>query len=153
MFAKILYYTSLIYLLFVFAITTSYARANSIADSLQIKNNKPNAVTTLTKDNKPDSLKSSVDRNDNLMHLKNMFNRIILPDDKSLYLPNISFPDMLYQKYNYLESNELDSFRQNLTRSLGFSYNELAKYNLGIIGNYLGTAKNLFAIILALLSL
>jgi hypothetical protein len=87
------------------------------------------------------------------MHLKNMFNRIILPDDKSLYLPNISFPDMLYQKYNYLESNELDSFRQNLTRSLGFSYNELAKYNLGIIGNYLGTAKNLFAIILALLSL
>lgn len=153
MLSKFFYFTSLIYLLSLLAVTTNYAQTTKFADSLQADNNKPDSITGLAKINKPDSLKTSITRNDYLMRLKNKFNRIILPNDMSQYFPKISIPDHLYQKYNYIESNELDSFKQNLSRSLNFGYHDITKYNLGVIGNYLGKAKKLFAIVLAILSL
>jgi hypothetical protein len=155
MLSKFFYFTSLIYLLSLLAVTTNYAKTTIIADTLQADNNKPDSIsiTGLAKINKPDSLKTSITRNDYLMRLKNKFNRIILPNDMSQYFPKISIPDHLYHKYNFIESNELDSFKQNLSRSLNFGYHDLTKYNLGVIGNYLGKAKELFAIVLAILSL
>jgi hypothetical protein len=152
MLSKLLYFISLICLLSLLAVTTNFAQTNSIADSSQINKNNPDSIIGLAKNNKTDSSKTSAIWKDNPMHLKNKFNRLILPYDMSQYFPKISIPDHLYQKHNYIESNKLDSFKQNLSRSLSISYHELTKYNLGVVGNYLGKARNLFAIVLAFLS-
>ena len=152
MLAKMLYFTLLISMVSLLAITTNCAQTNNTVNSFHNKNNKSNAVTKSAKSNKPDPLKTLISQNDNQMHLRNKFNRLILPNEMSKYFPKISIPDHLYQKYNYIESNNLDSFKKNLSRSLSFGYHELTKYNLGIAGNYLRKAKKLFAVILAILS-
>ena len=152
MLAKMLYFILLISIVSLLAITTNCAQTNNTVNSFQIKNNKSNTVTKSAKSNKPDSLKTSISQNDNLMHLRNKFNRFILPNEMSRYFPKISIPDHLYQKYNYIDSNKLDSFKQNLSRSLSFGYHKMTKYNLGIAGNGLRKAKNLFAVVLAILS-
>lgn len=152
MLVKIFHYTLLTGLLVIFTVTTNYANPNNFLDSLRIKNNKPNSVIILVKNKKTDTLNTSIVKNDNLMYLENVFNPTILPNARSLYLENISFPDLLYQKYNYLESNKLDSYKKNLSRSLVFDYNKITKYNLGTIGNYLGMAKDISALVLGALS-
>lgn len=152
MLAKMLYFILLISIVSLLAITTNRAQTNNTVNSFQVKNNKSNTVTKSARSNKPDSLKTSISQNDNLMYLRNKFNRFILPNEMSKYFPKISIPDHLYQKYNYIDSNKLDSFKQNLSRSLSYGYHEMTKYNLGVAGNYLGKAKNLFAIVLAILS-
>jgi hypothetical protein len=152
MLSKLLYFTSLTCVLSLLTITSNSAQTSNIRNSLQINKNKHDSITSLAKNDKPDSLRTAIVRSDNPMHLENKFNRLILPYDMSQYFPKISIPDHLYQKYNYLEFNKLDSFKQNLSRSLSYSYNDLTKYNLGVVGNYLGKAKNLFAVVLAFLS-
>ena len=152
MLAKTLYFILLISIVSLLAITTNCAQTNNTVNSFQIKNNKSNTVTKSAKSNKPDSLKTSISQNDNLMHLRNKFNRFILPNEMSRYFPKISIPDHLYQKYNYIDSNKLDSFKQNLSSSLSYGYHKMTKYNLGVAGNDLRKAKNLFAVVLAILS-
>ena len=152
MLAKIPFSTLLISLVFLLLITTNYAQTNNTENSYQTKQNNSNIVTKAAKSNNPDSLKTSISQNETLMHLTNKFNRIISPNNKSPYFPIISIPDHLYQKYNYIESNRLDSFKQNFSRSLSYGYHEIDKYNLGVAGNYLGKAKDLFAVVLAILS-
>ena len=152
MLVKIFHYTLLTGLLVIFTVTTNYANPNNFLDPLRIKNNKPNSVIILVKNKKTDTLNTSIVKNDNLMYLENVFNPTILPNARSLYLENISFPDLLYQKHNYLESNKLDSYKENLSRSLVFNYNKITKYNLGAVGNYLGMAKDISALVLGALS-
>ena len=152
MLAKIFHYTLFINLVVIFTITTIYAKQNNFSGSLRIKNNKPSSITILIKNKKTGTLKTPIAKNDNLMYLKNVFNPTILPNVGSLSHENISFPDLLYQKYNYLESNKLDSYKENLSRSLVFNYNKITKYNLGAVGNYLGMAKDISAIVLGALS-
>ena len=130
MLAKIFHYSFFICLVVIFTIVTNYAKPSDFSDSLQIKNNKAHSTTVLIKNKKTDTLKTSIIKNDNLMYLENVFSPNILPNDRSLYFENTSFPYLLYQKYNYLESNKLDSYKENLSRSLVFDYNKITTYNL-----------------------
>jgi len=48
--------------------------------------------------------------------------------------------------------NNLDYFEKGMKQLLSLGYKDLTKYNLGVIRKYLGISKDIFAIILAILS-
>jgi len=52
-----------------------------------------------------------------------------------------------------ISSDKLASFKNSWTRLMELEYKESTKYDLGEVGKYLGISKNVFAIVLAILSL
>ena len=53
----------------------------------------------------------------------------------------------------FISYDSLNYFNQNLSQILALKYKELTKYDLGTVGQYLGIGKDIFAAILATLSL
>jgi len=52
-----------------------------------------------------------------------------------------------------ISSDKLASFKNSWARLMELEYQESTKYDLGEVGKYLGISKNVFAIVLAILSL
>ena len=78
-----------------------------------------------------------------------------------LYIPNVDHPSYWEDTYpginnfglrSYAKFNELDSFNKSVEKVLLLKYRDLTKYDLGLVGKYLGISKNILAIILAILS-
>ncbi len=85
----------------------------------------------------------------------------LLPEDNFLlyYNPKIYFElntqlsAMLLSRNLRLINDALYYYKKNMTKLLALRYADYNKYDLGIIGRYLGLSKKAFAIILAILSL
>ncbi len=83
------------------------------------------------------------------------------PEDNFLlyYNPKIYFElntqmsTMLLSRNLRLTNDPLYYYKKNMTRLLTLRYADYNKYDLGIIGRYLGLSRKAFAIILAILSI
>ena len=88
--------------------------------------------------------------------LKNKINNQILFQDSDFDISQLRFTYSLNKELfsNPLNTTEqLKSYKKSYQFLAGIRYKEMTKYDLGLVGKYLGVSRNIAAIILAILSL
>lgn len=73
---------------------------------------------------------------------------------------NLNIPQLDYERFNYMQpdfetmfnEDQLKGFKDSYTFLMKSEYQNLFKYDLGVVGKYLGLSENIMAIILAIIS-
>ena len=134
-------------------IPQSYCQSAIKSDSLHLTKIRADSSTDFHNDKTIDSLTMRLQQTNNLLWLRLLSSELIISKSEIDNHQGFIYSHILSDPFNYNPTDKFSAFKQNLSLSYSYMYHEMTKYDLGIIGYYLGVSKTLFAIILAILSL